>query len=52
MFGFGKQKYEVIIIDPHTKQRTVDGTHTEAQEAIKHVKELRAQHKMAIYKKC
>lgn len=51
MFGFGKQKYQVIVIDPKTKHREVIGEETDPQAAIARVKEQRAQHKMCIYKK-
>lgn len=43
MFGFGKQKYQIIVIDPKTKQRTVVGEETDPQQAIAHVKRLRGE---------
>lgn len=51
MFGFSKQRYQVIVIDPKTKQQTVVAEETDPQAAIARVKEQRAAHKMCIYKK-
>ena len=52
MFGFGKKKaYDVYSIDPHTHEKRVCWSGDDQAEAIRQVKALRGEKKLAYYKK-